>query len=448
MNPLPPPVIDTARPLATLLHLLHRARDAQTEAVVGFVMVNETLQLLPFRQAAWWHPHRLPGVLALSGLAGVESTAPYAQWLDSVCRALPAGGAVMTLTAGQLPPALGADWSSWLPPHALVLRLQIPGGADAGVLLLARDSEWSEYEQTLAAELAHGYAHALQHFAARPTLRHRVLQWRHMPVMRRRVLLGLLLLACLPVRLSVLARSEVTPQAALLMRAPLAGVIERIDVQPNQPVKAGAALFSLDATVLSGQLALASKAQEAAAESYRQQAQLAVTEDKARLDMASEQARLEQRRIEADYTSRQLARIHVKAPRDGVIVYSDRNDWLGKAVSPGERVMQLADPAKVEVTAWLPATETLRVVPGMSLRLFPSASPTQAYDAVVSRVAYRAEVGEDGILAYRLYARLLDTGERPRIGQVGTARIYGSWVPLSYYALRRPLVWLRQWVGW
>lgn len=110
--------------------------------------------------------------------------------------------------------------------------------------------------------------------------------------------------------------------------------------------------------------------------------------------------------------------------------------------------MQLADPGRVELTAWLPASEAIHVAPGSKLRLFPNAAPTESYDAVITRVAYRAEVGEDNVLAYRVYARFSAGQALPRIGQMGTARVYGSWVPLSYYTLRRPLTWLRQWVGW
>lgn len=448
MNPLPPSGSDAARPLATLLHLLRRARDAESEHVLGFVMVNETINLLPYRQAALWRGGPLGRIVSLSGLAEVDATAPHVQWLAAVCKVLPAGMPLQRVTAVDLPPVLAADWGEWLPANLLFIRLELPGIHADGALLLARDAAWSDYELTLAAELAHGYAHAQARFAPERSWRDRVALLWQQGKNRRRLLLLLLVLACFPVRLSVLARSEVTPQEAMLMRAPLAGVIDRIEVQPNQPVTAGAPLFSLDSTVLAGQLALASTAQEAAAESFRQQAQLAVTEDKARLEMAGEQARLEQRRIETEYTSRQLARIHVKAPRDGVIVFSDRNDWLGRAVAPGERVMQLADPGRVELTAWLPASEAIHVAPGSKLRLFPNAAPTESYDAVITRVAYRAEVGEDNVLAYRVYARFSAGQPLPRIGQMGTARIYGSWVPLSYYSLRRPLTWLRQWVGW
>lgn len=446
------PVQDPARTLATLVQLMRRAREADGEDALGFVMVNESLRLLFYRQAALWREGPLGRVAALSGLAETDPAAPYVQWLASVFKALaaPADAAaapVRAVGATELPPVLAEEWAGWLPAHGLWLRLPPTGGHPGGALLLARDQPWSDYERTLAAELADAYAHAQARFAPQRNWRDRLGGWVRPGKTRRRILLGLLLLACCPVRLTVLARAEVTPQEPFLVRAPLSGVIDRIDVQPNQRVAAGAPLFSLDQTQLAGQYALADKAREAAQEAYRQSAQLAVTDDRGKLEMAMDRAKLDEKAIEADYTGRQLARISVKAAREGVVVFSDRNDWQGRAVSVGEKVMTLADPARVELTAFLPAAEAIRIAPGGTVRLYPNASPTESYDATITRVAYRAEPTEEGILAYRIHARFEQADALPRIGQMGTARVYGDWVPLVYYALRRPLTWARQWLG-
>ena len=257
---------------------------------------------------------------------------------------------------------------------------------------------------------------------------------------------ALVLLGALPVRLSVLARAEVVPDAPLLMRAPLSGVIADVAVQPNQQVAKDTLLFELDETSQSGQAALAARERDAAQESYRVSAQLAVTDDKGKLAMAQERAKLEEKTIAADYSSRELRRMQVSAPQAGVVVFSDRNDWLGRAVSVGERVMLLADPARLELDAWLPAADAIDLVPGSRVVLHPNATPTESYEAEVLRVAYKAEATEAGLMAYKVQARFLP-GQHPRLGQMGTARLYGRRVPLLYYLLRRPLTALRQTLG-
>ena len=167
---------------------------------------------------------------------------------------------------------------------------------------------------------------------------------------QRRLLIAALLLACMPIRLSVLARGEVAPQDPVLLRAPLSGVIDRIQVQPNQRVKAGDALFDLDATSLAGQFAMAARERDAAQESFRASAQLAVTDDKGKLAMAQDRAKLEEkhrRRIHRPGTAT-VARHRAQCRRGGVL----RPQRLaGQGGDGGERVMTLADPAHVELAA-------------------------------------------------------------------------------------------------
>jgi multidrug efflux pump subunit AcrA (membrane-fusion protein) len=249
------------------------------------------------------------------------------------------------------------------------------------------------------------------------------------------------------VPLTVLAPAEVTAKDPFVVRAPLDGVIDRVLVQPNQRVLAGTPLFAFDSTTLASRYALANKDFDTAQEEYRQTAQLAVTDDKDRLDMALRKGKLDESAVELDYTARQLARVRVGAPRAGVAVFADPNDWNGKAVSVGEKVMLLADPASVELTAWLPVADNVDVRPGATLTLYPKSSPLHAWDARIETVAWRAEPTPDGVLAYRVKARF-EAGALPPLGVMGTARIHGPWVPFAYFLLRRPLATAREWLGW
>ena len=74
----------SVQPLLTLLQLGRRARAASDLAALGFVIVNETLQLVPYRQAALWINMGLPRGAAVSGLPQPDHGAPYVQWLGGV----------------------------------------------------------------------------------------------------------------------------------------------------------------------------------------------------------------------------------------------------------------------------------------------------------------------------------------------------------------------------
>jgi hypothetical protein len=457
-----------ASQLAQLWQLSARAREAANEQTLAFTLVNETQALVPYRQAAWWRASPpLPGAVgAVSGLPQSDPGAPYIQWLGAVCRALarseaqragvsrgvlPDSGAVPhhphAFTAADLPPELAADWGAWWPACALWVPLLDSQQRSFGAAVFVRDTAWEVTDKALLGELAQVWAHALSAFAPRaPWLARARAALR--PGRQRRIALAVLALICVvPVPLTVLAPSEVTPKDPFVVRAPLDGVIDRLSIQPNQPVQMGTPLFTLDATTLASRYAIASKDVDTAQEEYRQTAQLAVTDDKDRLDMAIKKGKLDDSVVERDYTAAQLAREHVRATRSGVAVFSDPNDWIGRAVSVGERVMLIANPAKVELTAYLPVAENVDVEPGATLTLYPKSSPLSAYDARIDTIAYRAEPAPDGVLAYRVKASFAGDA-RPVLGVMGTARIHGAWVPFIYYLLRRPLASARQWLGW
>jgi hypothetical protein len=142
-----------------------------------------------------------------------------------------------------------------------------------------------------------------------------------------------------------------------------------------------------------------------------------------------------------------LERGLVRAPKAGIAVYGDPNDWIGKPVRTGERIVTLADPAKVEIQAWLPVGDAIVLESGADVRMFLNTAPLSPLSANITSAAYEATLTPERILAYRVRA-VLDAGEDvPRVGLKGTAKLYGSRVPLIYYLLRRPLAVARQWTG-
>jgi Barrel-sandwich domain of CusB or HlyD membrane-fusion len=442
---------DQASVTGALLQLARRARSAETPAVLGFVIVNESQQLLAYRQSALWIRDR--GISALSGLPQVEHDAPYVQWLNAICESIPElQEGVLHLNANDLPEwlpqELCADWEDWLPTHVLLIPMLDRKGSNTGYWLLASEQPWEEHEAVLAQELADIYTHAWKIFDPRLKWRKQVSDWLGVGKRKRNLLIALGFLILFPVRLTVMVPAEVTPKDAFPVRAPLEGAIDIVHVRPNQQVNANQALFDLDTTGLRTRLSVSKKAYETAAEEYRQSAQLAVNNDeKGRFEMSMRKGRMEEKAAELNYSQEMFDRVQVKAPMAGVAVFSDASDWVGKAVTIGERVMQIADPSKVEITLRLPVADAIEIAPDAAVTLYLSNAPQFSYDAKLVYAAYRAEASIDAIVAYKLKAHF-DAGETlPRLGLTGTARIHGKWVPFFYYVLRKPIGVLRQWVG-
>jgi hypothetical protein len=143
-----------------------------------------------------------------------------------------------------------------------------------------------------------------------------------------------------------------------------------------------------------------------------------------------------------------LDRIHVAASRGGLAIYDDPNDWIGRPVTVGERLLEIADPNQAELEIWLPVADAITLKPGAEVEFFLNVSPGAPLQAKLRQASYEAAQSPSNLLGYRLKATLDDPAQMPRIGLRGTAKIYGDRVTLLYYLARRPLAAARQFLGW
>jgi multidrug resistance efflux pump len=413
------------------LDLEHRLLRAGRAVEVEFAAVNLAGGLAPYRQAALWDG----GIRALSGVALIEANAPYTLWLDRLFRQTRADTPRL-LHAGEVDAALAEQWAEWLPRHALI----VPAGSAR--LLFARDEPFTPAEAALLERLGELVA------MARAALTPKRLAV-SLPKGRRAWLLAGAGLAVLlfPVTGSVLAPAESVPAHPVVVRSPLDGVVERIEVQPNQPVAEGQVLFLLDATTLTGRLDVARQQHATAEAEYRQAAQAMVFDPKAKVQIAILAGKAEEKAAEARLLESQLDRIQAKAPRAGIAVFDDVTEWIGRPVAVGEKVMSVADETDTEVEAWVAVADVGEVRTGGALTLFLNTRPLSPLIARVRSVAYEASARPDGSVAHRVRAILLEGGDMPRLGLKGTARIDGDTVPLVWWLFRRPLATIRQVVG-
>ena len=447
------------------LEIARRARRAGDSVELAFIAVNDSALLAPYRQAALWFA--TGGVRALSGVVRPEANAPFVHWLERVCALLSGRQeGVAAVVADDLPPDLAEEWGEWLPAYAVWLPLAAaatPGEAGllarGGGLLLARETPWRGDEIALLNEWTELWRHAwLAHCASEPWSPARAWQlvrghfaprsgvrwWQQRGV---RWALALAAVLLFPVRLSVLAPGELVPANPAVIRAPLVGTLGTFFVRPNAVVKAGQPLFEFDKAPLAARYEVASQALATAQAEYRQSAQLALSDAKSKAQLALVQGKIDERKAEAEFLRGQLERALVLAPHDGVALFDDPSEWIGKPVMTGERIMRIAAPDDVEVEAWLPVGDAIPLEAGATVRLFLNASPFNAVAASLRYVAHDAVQRPDGSYAHRVRAALAVPTEH-RVGLKGTARLSGRWVPLAYWVSRRPLAALRQAVGW
>lgn len=451
---------DTNQAVFQLLDLARLTRQARELSELRFICVNDTHRLSHYRQAALWMSES--DICALSGVVQIEANVPYVQWLQQVCRQLHAStkttqatGLARRISASDVAPAQAEEWAEWLPAEALWLNLP---DSDGG-LLLARDTPWLDHEMALLSEWISIWSHAWQakqnhqplslrglvrqaseYFSLQPALP----WWRQK---RHWWVAAALLVLCIPTRLTVLATGELVPLEPAMIRAPMDGVLANFAVRPNETVKAGQVLFSYDQASLQSRLEVARQTLSTAEAEYRQAAQLAVSDPRYKAQLASLTGKIEERQTEAEFLQNMLTRANVVAPKDGIALFDDPSEWLGKPVTTGERIMRIAEPEQMEVEAWLPIGDAIPIEPGAPVTLHLNASPLFPVHAELRYMAFEATARPDGNYAYRVRAKIIDKTTH-RVGLKGSAKLRGHWVPLIYWIARRPLAAIRQMTGW
>lgn len=422
--------------LAAAIHLGARAREVPRNEL-GFVIVNETVQVVAYDQAALWDA-RSRKIVALSGAARVEPGAPYVRLLRRVCGRN--GGKTPTVIAPLA--AEQADWQEFLGPEAVWCPFVVAGDVIGG-LLLARRMPWADADLQLLDALAGAYGQSWELARARRASLRPGVGRRLRQIAAGALVVAALALAALPIPSSAIAPAEVVADAPAFVRAPFAGVIDSIAVAPNQPVTAGQIIVRLDRRQLEAQLRVAEKASEVAEANYRQASQEAIADPRAREQLAVLRSKLDEARADLEYRRTLLSRTAIPAPADGIAVYNDPADWIGRPVETGERIMQVAAPASRRVEIELPVGEAVTLSPGARVMFFDNLNPDRPSEAVLTRVSYTTSLSVTGVLVYMCDAQLAEGGAL-RLGLKGSAKIIGPPRPLALWLLRRPIAWLRE----
>jgi multidrug resistance efflux pump len=247
-----------------------------------------------------------------------------------------------------------------------------------------------------------------------------------------------------PVRLSALTAADVTPVRPMPITSPVDGVVGKILVSPNQPVRAGTALLEIDDTTTRNRLAVAQKTLDTAKADWARASGKAFSDDTSRTEIQLLDARIQERAAEVAFLNEQLARLRPTAPIDGIALFADAEEWRGRPIQTGERVMTVADPKQAGLTLYLAPEDALSLEVGAEVKMYLNVAPLTSYRATVTQTAYEPGLSPEGHPAYIVKAVFEPNQPIPRLGLKGTAKIYGEWTVLGYAILRKPLRALRQ----
>lgn len=466
------PGTQAAHKLAVLLDLIPKAHACATRAELDFLAVNVTHELVPYSQAVLYFQQE--GVVAVSGVSGLEGHSPFVISLTRVLDYLMRGQHAGPLGPETLPDDLRSTQAEWLPEHGYAVPLR-DGAALAGYWVAYRDTPFAPDEIARLEYWMGAWFHLrrLRRLIDRSVFG-AVQSWllSLAPVRGKRgsarawgalwggritegwrtgrlwLWLLLALVVCgFPVRLSVMAPAEVVPVNPTVIRAPIDGVLEAFFVTPNVAVAPGQRLFSYDGASLASRLEVARQALASAEAEYRQALSLSLNDDKSKATLALLEVKIGQKRVEYDYLAGQHQKSVVAAPVEGVVLLDDPTELIGKPVTTGERVLSIASERDVEIQAWLAPGDMIDLEPDDEVKLYLNPNPFHPVRGQLRYAGYEPVQQPDGEFAYRLRATITSTDRLPRLGLKGVAQVSGRYVPLAYWIFRKPLALIRQTIG-
>jgi multidrug resistance efflux pump len=436
---------------AALLEFQQKLQRCKSLRELLFSAANDPLAVLDFDQAVVWrHGARSQvRIEAVSGLAEITPDTPYVQWLTRAIGyiRLTLPEAVSVLALEDLPEGLAEDGAEWVHAHLLHCVLAGPDGTVLGGLLFMRATPFEEQETAVAQWLTASVGFAVWGWRSHTPRLQKLLRNRSARYTAAGAVCLLGLCLFVPVRMSALAPAEITPVRPIPITSPVEGVVGRIVVQPNETVKADQVLVELDDTSVRNRLAVAKKALDIAKADYQRATNKSFSDEASKGELLVLDSRAREKGAEVDYLTELSQRLRITAPQGGIAIFSDSEDWRGKPVQPGERIMIIADPSLVGVTVYLPPEDAVQLESGAEVTVFLNINPLSPLKARITQTSYEATVLPDNSLAYTVKAALVAGSDLPRIGHRGTAKVYGEPVSLGYYLLRKPIFFVRKSLG-
>jgi hypothetical protein len=436
--------------LANFVELINQVWQTDTLAGLQFVAVNRSYEQVQYDQAVWLSVEKNhPKVEAMSNVALLDKRTALVTWIErmaTMAMQRDTANTVSRLRVQNFDGEISKQWQEHGWGQALWVPMFYPEGELRGVLILQRQSpDFQKRDIALMERLATAYAQqsVLLTGGRKPS--------RKLLPSTRNIIIGLMVFAVaamfIPVRQSALAPMEIRPKNPVVVSSPLNAAIDEIFVEPNTRVNTGQLLLKFNDTEIRSDFEHSEKSLAVTRERLRTAIQGSFQDEQTKVELRLIRAQLEKDKVVRDFKKKLFDYVELTAPTEGLLLYSGKNDWVGKPVSIGERIMMIADESQIEIEAQLAVSDDITIEPGAEVTVFLNSDPLKPIPAVLRTVSFTANQSAADIMAYKVIADLTEEANIPRIGSRGTAKIYGKTVPLGLYLFKKPLSSLRQTLG-
>lgn len=439
-----------------LLYIINRLNlksfRAKTKEALSFVILNDTVHMAHYNNALLWNfEKRKPALIGVSGRYKIEKTSTIINKWTTLLTSIGNLEKPQVIYGPQfqnqeLWKDVGGTEESvilWLPiiidnKLALGLWLEVHDPAKLPI-----SSE--ETLQLLNSFLIPAYGTAWENL--KPRIPFRAYASKYSKYLIPGLIGAMLLLGFVRIPLRIVAPCEIIPKDPYLVTAPLDGIIAEIIVKPGENVRKGDLLFEYDKRIPLQSLKVAEKEVEMVQSELNRAINMGQKDDKSLSEMALLQLKLKKERINLDLANYQASRLSVKAPFDGIVVLDDPDNWRGKPVKVGEKVLIVTDPKNTKVLIWIPESDNVALDPAIPVKVFLNVNPYTSYKAKLSYIANSTTISAHNVPSFLAEANWIDHSPEIKLGLKGTAVLYGENVSLFYYLIRKPWATFRYYVG-
>ncbi len=445
----------TVKTLATLNSLISDANQCRDEQNLIFHLLNHTVGYIHYDRAIL-----ISGtgrkILGISGSSQPSMHSDVCRWLRQLKKTLnnPEEAQIINEDAFSDIPDFWEEYTAksggtfllWLPLAATAENSLRKHNAPP-VLVLERwqQKQWQPGDLKLTAPLQKNFGSLLQlHKRKSPENSHKY---------SRRALILLILVAVIlslysyKISERIVAPCEIVPLNPVSVTTPIDGVVDEILVHPGDTVKESQTLVKLNRDIFSEEFTAAEQQVKITRSELSRTEAEAITDMDARSRLKALETQLAMDKTRLRIARYKLDKSLINAPAAGVVMMNDPNEWEGKPVMTGERIMLLITPGKNKIKIYLPLADKIDFPENARVKIILNTDSATSRQAHLSYLAEHATTSPTGIPAFLAEATLDWKATDIRMGVQGTAVIYGNKVSLGYWLIRRPLAAIRNFIG-
>jgi hypothetical protein len=443
--------------ISKLIQLEFNLKNCENDNELFYSIVNQTLEIIPYEQAVLFgidYSSKLK-VEAISNIVSVDATSPFVQYtLDLANNLLNLYNTeeIKLVNTSDLPKDIKDQIKEYSPSNIVWIPLKtIKNNIEVEFyLMLFRNEIFNQKEIELLNYLASSYKYFL--FATKKNsfstkLKNMKINNKYV----KYVFVALFLAMFIPVKMSVLAPCEIQAKNPYVLTSPIDGSIDEIKVNSNEHIKKDKLIVKIKDIDLINTYEISKKKLDTVQAELHSMIQAGFYD----IDKKSQISRLETevklKEAELAYAKSLLEKTDIYSKAEGIVIVDNPNEWKGKPVITGERILLIANPNEIEIKIMLSVKDALFLEENADVKIFVDNKIFETWNAKITQISYKPQATPENVISYKIIADFDDLKENeniPKIGLRGTAKIYSQEVTLFFYLFRKPITSLRQLIAW